>query len=173
MTVYQNLNQFKQGPIKGDIANMPAANVISCQVIGNSSNTLYAGTAVKLVDGASQTILVEKAAATDDILGFIVFNPKKDSFVAADKVEVALPGCIMNMETNVAIARGNEVEIVASGDKIAQAAGTNKIVGVALDKATASGQLIRVFIRTTFEYSSSSSSSSCRSSSSSSSSSSS
>ena len=171
MAQQQNMNQFTQTAIKGRLSHNPAPNVISCQITTASSNTFYGGTAVKLIAGTANTILIEKSAATEAIFGFVIFNPKKPSGnTAGQTVEVALPGSIMEMESSAAINRGQLVEQVATGDKVAAYAGVNTTVGVALDTATAANQLVRVLIRTVAEYSSSSSSSSCRSSSSSSSS---
>ncbi len=170
MSVFQNQNQTSQGPIKGGLSAVPNPATISCQITINSVSTFYAGTAVKLISGTANTILVEKAAATDQIFGFVILNPKKPSHVAGGKVEVALPGSVMEMESNAAFNRGQLVEIVASGDKVIAYAGVNTAAGVALDSTTGAAQLARVLIRTVIDYSSSSSSSSCRSSSSSSSS---
>lgn len=164
----QNMNQFSQGTVKGQVMGIPTPATLSAQVT-TGGTTVYPGYAVKLVDGVANTILVNAAAATDDIFGFVVFNPKKSSFAALDALEVALPGTVIILEAGASIARGQTIEYVASGGKVTGYAGTNTPCGVALDKATASGQLIRVLVRVEAEYSSSSSSSSCRSSSSSSS----
>lgn len=170
MTMYQNQNQFAQTTTKGKVAAVPNPSTLSCQITTASGNTFKAGTAVKLVAGTANTILIEKAAATEAIFGFVVWSPKKSSWTAGQTVEVALPGSVMEMESSAAINRGQLVEQVATGDLVAAYAGVNTTVGVALDTASAANQLIRVLIRTVAEYSSSSSSSSCRSSSSSSSS---
>ena len=168
MSVYQNQNQVAQGPIKGGLSAVPNPATISCQVTLASSSTLYGGTAVTLVDGTANTILVDKASATQPIFGFVVLNPKKPSHAAGGKVEVALAGSVMEMEAAAAFSRGQLLEIVATGDKVQLWANVNVAIGVALDTATAAGQLVRVLIREVVTYSSSSSSSSCRSSSSSS-----
>lgn len=171
MSQYQNLNQFAMTAIKGGLAQSPSGSVLSCQIATNSGSTFYGGTAVKLIAGTSQQILVEKTAATEAIFGFVIYNPKKPSGnTAGDTIEVALPGSIMYMESSASFNRGQLVEQVATGDKVAAYAGVNTTVGVALDTSSGANQLVRVMIRTVAEYSSSSSSSSCRSSSSSSSS---
>lgn len=170
MSVYQNQNQFVQGPVKGGLSAIPNPATISCQITLASSSTFYGGTAVKLISGTANTILVEKAAATDQIFGFVVVNVKKGSHTAGGKVEVALAGSVMEMESGAAFNRGQLLEIVATGDKVIAYAGVNSPAAVALDTASATGQLVRALVRTVVNYSSSSSSSSCRSSSSSSSS---
>lgn len=170
MTVYQNMNQFAQTPIKGSIAAIVNPTTLSVQIDINSGSTLYAGSAVKLVAGTANTILVDLAIATDTIFGFIIYNPKKGSFTAGDTVEIALPNSVIYLESYGAFNRGQNLEYYATGTRVTVSAGTNPIVGTALDTSTASGQLVRVYVRTVAEFSSSSSSSSCKSSSSSSSS---
>lgn len=170
MSVFQNENQLTQGPIKGGLSAVPNPATISGQLTPASANTVYAATAVKLIAGTSNTILVEKALAGDQIFGFVVLTPRKPSHTAGGKFEIALPGSVMEMESGASINRGQLVEIVAATNTVIAYAGVNTAIGVALDQATAANQLIRVLIRTVIDYSSSSSSSSCRSSSSSSSS---
>lgn len=166
--VYQNMNQFQQGAMKGDLY-LPSSPTISVQLHA-SATTVYPGSAVKLYAGTSNTILVDKAGANDDIFGWVIRNPKKTSFAAGDTLEVALTGSVITVESSAAFERGQQLEFVATNDLVKAFAGSNTPVGVALDKATAANQLIRMFIKSEAEYSSSSSSSSCRSSSSSSSS---
>lgn len=170
MAQVQNLNQFEQSPIKGAVTALPNPTTIPAQINKDQAGTLNPGTAVKLIPGVGKTILVAKAAATEAIFGFIVWNPKKSAFVAGDPIEVALPGSVMWMESSAAFNRGQLLEQVASGDKMKAWAGTNTVSGLALDTAGGADQLVRVLVRTVSIFSSSSSSSSSRSSSSSSSS---
>lgn len=170
MTVYQNQNQITQGANKGDLSAIPNPSTISCNITTASASTFYAGTAVVLIAGTANAILVDKATATSQIFGFVIRNPRKPSHTAGGKVEVALPGSVMNMESGASFNRGQLVEYSAANDQVIAYAGVNTAIGVALDNATAANQLVRVLIRTVIDYSSSSSSSSCRSSSSSSSS---
>lgn len=170
MTQVLNMNQFAQGPIKGNVSGVPNPTTLPAQISKDSTDTFYPGTAVKLIAGAAKTILVAKAAATEAVFGFVVWSPKKSSFTAGDAVEVALPGSVMYMESSAAFNRGQLLEQVASGDKMKAWAGSNTVSGLALDTASAASQIVRVMIRTVSTFSSSSSSSSSRSSSSSSSS---
>lgn len=169
MSIYQNMNQFAQTQIKGTIAAIVNPVTLSVQIDPASQSTLYAGSAVKLQGGASNQILVDLAAATDSTFGFIIYNPKKDIFVAGDVVEIALANSVIVLEAYASITRGNNLEFYPTGNRVKQNAGVNPICGQALDNAAGTGSLLRVLVRTVAEYSSSSSSSSCRSSSSSSS----
>jgi hypothetical protein len=170
----QQLNQFGQKPLKGEVAAIPNPVTLSAQIPYDSASTLYAGDAVRLMSGASSTILVDTVLAAGVTFGFIIRNPKKSSFTAGDAVEVALPNSVILLEGYSTISRGNQVEWYPTGHQVRASQGTNPIVGTCLDTCSATGDLIRILVRTVLEYSSSSSSrsssSSSRSSSSSSSS---
>lgn len=165
----QQLNQFTQATLKGEVSAIPNPMTISVQLHKDSTDTLYPGDVVTLYDGAGSAILVALAAATDVPFGVVIRSPKKASFTANDVFEVAMDGSVINMESYSTIARGNKVEWYPTGRQVKQFAGSNKCVGTCLDKATATGQIVRIKVRSVDAYSSSSSSSSCRSSSSSSS----
>jgi predicted RecA/RadA family phage recombinase len=171
----QTLNQFGQKPLKGTVAAIPTPTTLSVQVSPSSSETIYAGDMVRLVGGTSPTILVDLCTVvSDQMIGFVIRNPKKASYVAGDALEIAMENSVILLEAYGTINRGNKVEWYPTGKQVKQNAGVNSAVGTALDVAAATGDLIRVLLATTDAYSSSSSScssssSSCRSSSSSSS----
>ena len=168
--MYQSMNALNQTPVKGEVKAVPNPNTVSCVILNTSTNSLVAASPVKLISGTSQQYLVDLAGPTDNIFGFVVYGPKINKWKAGDRVEVALTGSLMEMESATDITRGTELEFVALGTLVQAWARANKYIGVALDQATAANQLIRVLIQTALEdtTSSSSSSSSCRSSSSSS-----
>lgn len=139
------LNQFNQTAIKGDLTLGLNNNVISCKIKSDSSSTFTAGTAVKIVDVANSIPVIEKAAATDSIFGFIIYNRKNNAPIAGDIVEVAFDNSVMLMEASASIASGATLEIVATGDTVITNAGTNKVIGRALRKAS-SGDIIPVVI---------------------------
>jgi len=141
-------NKFKQGNAKGLLADVNNFNDISVRIDTASTDTLRGGTAVKLVDKAGNEIFVDKAASTDSILGFVVYNSKKNEFVAGTRCNVVFDNSIMFMEAGAAIVLGAELEIVATGDKVITAVGVNAKIGYALDKSSADGDLIRVLIKT-------------------------
>ena len=141
-------NQFAQTEIKGsmDLRFNPA--VMSAQIDSSEVGTLVPGQAVTLVDSAGGVPKVIAAAAdTADVFGFIVYDIKSTGFVALDKVEIAtMRDNVQYMEAGAAVARGAKVMIVVTGSKVVLATTGKTIVGRALDKATASGDLIRVTI---------------------------
>lgn len=145
----QNLNQFAQSTEQGILDLAFNSNVFSCRIDPASVAKFASGTAVKLTDAAGKVMLVEKATIGEDIFGFIVYSIKKSIPVAGDLIEVAFSGSVMQMTASEAIARGVNVEIVSASDKVAPADTTAAtIVGKAIDKAAADGDLIRVMIST-------------------------
>lgn len=151
-----NMNQFAMTGLKGKIAAGPG-NTLSVQVYAGSAATAAApivpGDFVKLVDVAANTIIVDRAAVTDAIIGVVLVSPKKDGFIPLDNMEIAINGSIVNLESADAIARGADVEYTVSGAKVSTSAGTNTIVGVALDKASGANKLIRVLLKGSFAFS--------------------
>lgn len=147
----QNLNQFAMTQTKGAV-DLKAGNynIISAAISASETGTLVPGQAVKIEDSAGGLPKVlALALATDSTFGFIARVLKQSEFEAKDVVEVALDGSIMVMEAGAAIARGAAVEVSLTGNKVITSAGVNNIVGVALDKAAADGDLIRVMIKIT------------------------
>jgi len=146
MSVYQNMNQIEQTAIKGSIAAIVNPVTLSAQVDPASVDTIVAGDAVKLSTAVGNTILVDKCAATDAPIGYVIYNPKKDSFIAGNALEIALPSSIIYLESSGTVTRGDEVEFVVSGSKVMTSAGVNPISGTALDTAT--NGLVRVLVKT-------------------------
>jgi hypothetical protein len=143
--IFQNMNQLAQTPIKGAIAGKVSPSVVSCQIIGTSVATLVPGDYVKLVTGTGNTILVDKAGLTDQPFGAVVFNPKKDKFVAYDEIEVCLAFGIMFMESGASITRGDQLQFTPTGSLVITNAG-NPVCGLALDPASGANQVLRVLI---------------------------
>lgn len=144
-----NINQFAQSVVKGVMdLSVGTKSVLACQVDSSSAGNLIPAQAVKLVNVASGIPnIVECSADTDDVFGFIAYNIKDQEFDAGAKVEVAMGRTgVMYMEASAAIAVNAPVMIVVSGQKVATATAGKMIIGRALDKASASGDLIRVMI---------------------------
>tara|TARA_R110002126_G_scaffold34891_11_gene107641 strand:- start:497 stop:958 length:462 start_codon:yes stop_codon:yes gene_type:complete len=145
----QNINSFSPNREKGQLVNDIAASTITCKISSTSTEVFGPATAVKIINVAGATLpVVEKAAATDSIFGFISYNYKSNTPVAGDLVEISSFGQEMVMEAGGAIAGGGLVEIVAATDKVAGSAGTNKVVGINMIRVGADGELTRVLIQT-------------------------
>lgn len=143
-----NQNQFTQATVQGQMDLKFQPSVLSCQIDTTSAGALPAGQAVKIVDSAGGIPkVVECAADTDDVFGFLIYDMRRATFEVGDKVEVAaLRGNVMYMTASAAIARNAKVAIVVASDKVVTATTTKVVVGRALDKAAADGDLIRVVI---------------------------
>ena len=145
----QNLNQFQQTAERGQIALLTANSpVISAIVDSSEAGTLKAGDAVKLVSTSTGIPHVVKVGNSDtSLLGFVVFNPvKNDGIVAHDRVEIAITGAFMYMVASAAIYAGVAVDYAYATGKVATA-NSGLECGVALDAASADGDLIRVAVK--------------------------
>lgn len=151
-----NQNQFSMSAIIGQVTADPQPRTLSCQLDPNSSWTgpITAGQAVKLTNTAGTVITVEPCSADTDVpFGVIAYNLRKSTLVLGDYAEIVSSGGVMLLKSSGAIARGDRVAVtnqtVATNDPtIATNTTTGKaIVGVALGKATAADQLIKVLIQ--------------------------
>lgn len=145
-----NLNQFSQTPIKGDSATKVNLNTLSVQVDPDSVAMLLPGDAVVLVTADGNTIIVDKAVATDNPFGYVFYSIKKDHFTAGDAMEIGLVGAIMYVQAQGSIDRGGNVEYLPSSDltigpRVKAAAGVNPESGLALDNA-ADGDILRMIV---------------------------
>jgi hypothetical protein len=144
----QTSNQFQQTAEKGQVDLNSGRQTITCMVDTSEAALLVPGQGVKVVDNAGGVPKVIKIAAdTDEVFGFINFQNKQGTFAAGQYVEVSFfRGNVMFMESSAAIARYAQVMPVVAGSLVATATTGKRIIGRALDKATAANQMIRVLI---------------------------
>jgi len=142
-----SMNQFNLIPIKGQLDQNINPNVFSCRVGQSQATSLVPGQAVTYANTTSKIPEVLAATATDPIFGFVPYSIKKNTFAAGEAIDVVIDGGVMYMEADAAIAQGAEVEIIASGQTVTTALGTNTKVGIAFDKAAAD-DIFRVLIKT-------------------------
>lgn len=144
------INQFAQSVVKGFVDLKLSSSTIACQVYTSESPALVPGQCVKRVDsGGPGTLPVVTAvgADTDDIFGVVNYSQKNASFAAGSALEVSVfTGNYVYMEASAAISAQARVEYVVSGAKVALATSGKRVLGVALDKANAAGDLIRVYV---------------------------
>lgn len=147
-----NPNAFAQSPYLGMVDLRFPYNSVSVQIDASQATALYAGAAVTMVDSAGGVPKVVGCTAEDDeVLGFINFDIKTVAFVAGVGAEISMAGNVMYLYSTEAIARGVEVTLdLSTNGGVRTAAGNtgDTIVGWAYDKASAAGQLIRVFVKT-------------------------
>ena len=146
----QTSNQFEMSREKGTSALLENTEVLECRVDSSESTALVAGQAVKVKDVTNDLVTVTAATDdADDILGFVLYSVKTDTHAADANVKVAIRGTVMNMEASAAIAAGANVEIVVTGQKILTVTNTgSRIIGKALNKAAADGDIIPVLVNT-------------------------
>lgn len=148
----QSPNAFAQSPQLGMIDMRFPYNTVAVQIDASQSTALYPGAAVKMVDSAGGVPKVVGCSAnSDEVLGFINYNIKNVTFEAGDAAEISMGGNVMFLYAVGAIARGAQVQLDLStngGVKTKTGSSGADIVGWALDKASAAGDLIRVFITT-------------------------
>lgn len=145
----QNLNQFGQTPVQGQLdLQSRGGSVFTGQVSSAQVTALIPGQAVKIEDSAGGVQKLLSCADTDQADGFVIFTLKDQNFPTLKYAEFALFGSVMYMTSNAAIARNGRVEVRNSDQTVGPAGGINPVVGWAMDKATATGQLIRIFITT-------------------------
>lgn len=142
-----DINQFAISQVQGALDLSINSSVMTCAVDAAETTSLVAGQPVKLATtGGGVPKVLALTANTDKSFGFVVRNLKDASRQAGEALEVAMCGSVMYMTAGAAINPGAKIEVVYTTNKVITNAGTNPIVGVALDKAAADGDLIRVLV---------------------------
>jgi len=143
-----NLNNFAQQNAKGTLQQMPNQNVFNVRFNPESSTaSLKPCDPVKLIAGTSSVPLVDVAGTSDDLVfGFLTLSHKNANPVKGTIVEIASDDCVMTMEAGGAIARGEYVTADANQTVVKTTTATD-IMGICLDTASASGDLVRVLIK--------------------------
>lgn len=153
------MNLFTQAPILGLVSMIPSPDVVSAQIISTTSATaIQVGSAVKLIDGTAGSILVDVCTGPTDgpVFGVILYNARKNLYVANDIVDVGCAGTFVYLRASAAIARGAKVTTTAATTTTdafvttVSTPTTQYVTGIAIDKAAASLDLIRVKIAPSF-----------------------
>lgn len=137
----------------GQAALLPNQPIFhNCHIKSDAAGVvLKCGDIVKLDTAADKKglVVVSKAAATDQPLGVVVFNPIKTGFEATDLVSVFPENACVFMPAGAAnITRGAKLQFNANGQVLATATSGNGYIGIALTEPTAIGDLIVVQIKT-------------------------
>tara|TARA_R110000851_G_scaffold306239_5_gene464510 strand:- start:4073 stop:4519 length:447 start_codon:yes stop_codon:yes gene_type:complete len=145
----QTSNQFNLNVNKGELTAVYGGTPASMNAVVGASEAspIVPAQAVKLKDVAGAGIVITAVTATTDaVYGFVPYSLKTSSYLSEDNLKVSGDEAVMHMEAGAAIARGAELEFVVTGSKV-QTQATGTVVGIALDKATADGDIIRVQIK--------------------------
>lgn len=145
-----SLNQFAPNiPVPGLYAyqaNLPQLHNVLVASTVTSTAPLKAG-AVLTLDAASTNTnapVAKQAAVTDPIFGVITYNPVKQTYIGNDRIAIARDGDVVWMPAAAAVNVGAELYFNALNQVTSTSAAGNSIVGKALTKATAAGDLIQV-----------------------------
>jgi len=155
----QNMNQFAQTPVVGelDLQTNPNPATFTCLFKDKSetaATTLVPGEGAKLIDLDTadivgiNPIVDERALVGDPIFGVKVFTTKKNEAVDGEIVQIAGEGAVIFMNSDAAILRGAEVELVLATPGNVKTYSSGSKAGIALDKVTAADKIIRVLIKT-------------------------
>ena len=140
-------NQFGITTQQGQLSPQGSQNVVSGIVYTSEATPLVAGQAVILADVTGRIKqFTAVSVATTKPFGFVIANAKDGSYAAGDAVEIAISGSLMEMTAGAAISAGEEIEYVPSSKKVIASASVNPVCGIAYDKASSNGDLIRVVI---------------------------
>ncbi len=142
-----NINAFKPLPIKGDTTLPRTGMVITARTKSDELIPLIPGQAVKIVDSEGGVPeMTALTASTDAAFGVVLYNIKNVNFPANEAFELGMRNTVVYMEASAAIARGAYVTFNYLTNKVSTALLQAPVLGIALDKATADGDLIRVIL---------------------------
>lgn len=145
-----SINSFQLGIVAGAISLQGQGMVLTGRVSASQTPAIVAGQAVKLVTSSTTGGIPEVeslTSATDVPFGVAIYNIKDASYAARAKVELALRNTIIYMTAASAITQGSFVKFDYLTNKISLNTDSNiPSIGVALDRASADGDLIRVII---------------------------
>lgn len=120
---------------------------ISGIVDASQAAALLPGDPVKIVATSKGLPHFAKVGVGDVVAGFVEWNVIRPSYAAGKICQISMAGNVMYMEAGAAINAGALVNITdLSKVEIGAAAGAGSKLGIALEAATAAGQLIRVKI---------------------------
>jgi hypothetical protein len=150
-----NQNQFSITTLRG---TLDSGSSITCQYYdADPAGLITAGEFVMLSGVAPQSVapavsVVKKGVdRASKYLGMVLTNPLRSFWISGDKLEVAIIGTIAMVEAKNAIPGGTSLgyDPAFPGQVIGAGPGET-VVGVAMESATAAGQLIRALIRTEY-----------------------
>lgn len=143
-----NPNQFKQQTLVGTVDQSFNYDTLAVQIDPSSAGGLKPGQAVKVTQTVNGVpMVIECAADTDDVFGFINYNFKNVSFNPYDRCDISTGGNVIYLVATTAIPRGKACTLdltYIGGVAAATGSSSNRIVGTAYDIASAAGQTFRV-----------------------------
>lgn len=157
MAKQQQMQQFRQTQQVGarDLMIERTDSIITCRIDPDSAATsaqLVPGSVVALKDGGANDLggipyVDVRTADTDAAYGIITLETKKIVYEKGDVVQVARIGGIIWLEADAALNRGVAVSSKVAEPGTVKAVGSDKKIGITLDKAAAAEDLVRVEIQ--------------------------
>ena len=146
-----NLNAVHQEPVKGQLdLQIARSGVISGRISASASSGLVAGQRAAL-DSANTGAEVKFVAAAYNAaaIGIVIRDIKGSSPAAGDAIQVAGNfGPFMWLKAGEEVTPGELVQYDSGGGMTVVAVSAGKTIGMALDYAAASGDLIRIMLST-------------------------
>ena len=143
------LNQFKLTNQAGETMSA-TPNVIAVRLSSTYTPVGKAGDVVKLNATEDGDLPVVNPAISGDAgMGVILFNAKKATYAALDVTEIALEGTIVTMVAATALNRRQLVSWDSVRGYVQATANSNNYIGITIDEATTTGDIVRVLIRPT------------------------
>lgn len=142
-----SLNDTRIVPREGLYVYMPNAPEPHNCIVG-AGQTLKAGDIVTLDTTATNANcpVVKKAGVTDVIFGVVPFDALKDTYVANDKISIAIEGSTIFKTTASAVTPGATLYFNAQGKVTATATAGNSTLGTANAYAS-SGAFVQVKLK--------------------------
>lgn len=146
----QELNAFVPHRVRGELMDW-GLNAMQMEVEIDASETgkVYAGDAVKIVSTSTGKLKVVPIAQADAAFGFVLFNPKKEAYVAGDICTILVKDGVLNCVTEDAINAGVTVYFKVADGSITSTQPTNAIaIGKTMEKVSAvsGGGFVKVLI---------------------------
>ena len=139
-----NMNQFGLINQAGETMNVNA-DTIAARVSKDAAASLVPGDFVSFVAAeVGDAPVIDKAALGAIVAGVVLNNPKQASFAAKAMVEIGLPGTIVTVVAGTSFNRGVDVYYVPTTGYTQGTTGVR--VGIALDIASATGDIVRVLV---------------------------
>lgn len=144
----QSLNQFAPKRLRGELLDWGLnAWVLEVQIDASQATPLLAGDLVKVYPESTGKLKVVTGTSADKCVGVILYNPKRESFVAGDICSILIRGGVVSEVTEEEINAGAEVYYKDADGSVTATAGGNRLgFAMAKTEATVGGTLIPVLL---------------------------